>query len=139
MLFAYYLKHRKYVNTKKKKENFVNFSETYSNNDLSALINRIIVISILFQLENYGNKIANFFSKHGLKKGDVVALLMENKPEYIGIWYGLSKLGCITACINSNLRSKSLIHCITVAAPKVLLYGKEFKQGYLIYLFYLNI
>lgn len=80
-------------------------------------------------LEDYANKIANLFQKNGLKKGDVVALLMENKPEYIGIWLGLSRLGVITACINTNLRSKSLIHSITVAKPKVLIYGSEMTQA----------
>ena len=59
------------------------------------------------QFESYSNKIANLFSnKYNLKKGDVVAILMENKPEYIALWYGLSKLGVISALINSNLRSK---------------------------------
>ena len=50
------------------------------------------------------------FEKFHLKKGDCVALFMENKPEYIGIWLGLSKLGVITALINTNLRTHSLKH-----------------------------
>jgi solute carrier family 27 fatty acid transporter 1/4 len=63
------------------------------------------------QVEDYSNKIARLFSeKFNLKKGDCVALFMENKPEYIGIWLGLSKLGVITALINTNLRTHSLKH-----------------------------
>ena len=54
---------------------------------------------------------------------------MENRPEYVGIWYGLSKLGVITALINNNLRSKVLIHSIEVAKPKVVIYDEELEQG----------
>lgn len=80
-------------------------------------------------MENYANKIANRFRKQGLKKGDVVALIMENRPEYIGIWYGLSKLGVITACINTNLTRKPLTHSINVAKPKVVIVDSVFAQS----------
>jgi solute carrier family 27 fatty acid transporter 1/4 len=82
------------------------------------------------QFESYSNKIANLFSnKYNLKKGDVVAIFMENKPEYIALWYGLSKLGVISALINSNLRSKILIHSIEIAKPKCLVYGQELREA----------
>lgn len=80
-------------------------------------------------MENYGNKMANLFSeKLNFRKGDCVALFMENKPEFVGIWYGLSKLGVITACINTNLRQKTLIHSIEVAKPKFVIYDEELEQ-----------
>lgn len=79
-------------------------------------------------MENYSNKIANVFAtKYSLKKGDVVALFMENKPEFIGIWLGLSKLGVISALLNTNLRRAPLIHCIKVADPKIVIYGDELE------------
>jgi acyl-CoA synthetase (AMP-forming)/AMP-acid ligase II len=55
---------------------------------------------------------------------------MENKPEYIGIWYGLSKIGVITALVNTNLRSKVLIDSIQLVKPKVLIFGEELKDAY---------
>ena len=54
---------------------------------------------------------------------------MENKPEFVGIWYGLSKLGVITALINTNLRAKVLIHSIEVAKPKIVIYDEELEFG----------
>jgi acyl-coenzyme A synthetase/AMP-(fatty) acid ligase len=44
-----------------------------------------------------------------------VALFMENKPEFVGIWLGLSKLGVITALVNTNLKNEPLLHSIDVA------------------------
>ncbi|KYQ56708.1 Long-chain fatty acid transport protein 4 [Trachymyrmex zeteki] len=78
------------------------------------------------QIEDFSNKIATIFKTHGYKKGDTVALLLENRPEFIAIWLGLNKLGVITALINTNLRKSSLLHCINIAKCQALIYGTEF-------------
>lgn len=75
---------------------------------------------------------ANLFSnKFKLKKGDCVALFMENCPEYVGIWLGLTKIGVISALINSNLKQKSLVHCISVAKAKVVVYSATLEKSIL--------
>ena len=51
------------------------------------------------------------------------------RPEYVGIWYGMSKIGVTTALINTNLRSKVLLHSIEVAKPKLIVYDEELEQG----------
>ena len=38
----------------------------------------------------------------GLSAGDVVALNLENSPEFVFVWYGLIKIGVTTALINTN-------------------------------------
>ena len=84
------------------------------------------------KLENYANQIANIFrEKFHLVKGDCVVLLMENRPEFVGIWYGLSKLGVVTALVNTNLRNKVLVHSIQAANPKVIIYDEELEQAIL--------
>ncbi len=72
-----------------------------------------------------------FQDKFHLKKGDCVALFMENRPQFVGIWYGLSKLGVITALINTNLKNKVLIHSIEIAKPKIVIYDEELEQTFL--------
>jgi fatty-acyl-CoA synthase len=54
----------------------------------------------------------------GLAHGDVVALIMPNRPEYMAVWLGLSRLGITTALINTQLRGPSLLHSLEVAAPR---------------------
>ena len=81
-------------------------------------------------MEDYSNKVAELFQKkYNLKKGDCVALLLENKPEYIGLWLGLSKLGVISALINTNLKHQQLIHSFNVSIPKVIVYSSEFEKS----------
>jgi fatty-acyl-CoA synthase len=57
----------------------------------------------------------------GLSKGDGVALLMPNRPEYFAIWVGISRMGAVVSLINTNLRDAALAHCIGVASAKHLI------------------
>lgn len=81
------------------------------------------------QLNQYSNRVANVFHNHGYKKGDIVGLLLENRPEFVGTWLGLSKIGVITPLINTNLLGPSLLHSITVAQCTALIYGESFTDA----------
>ncbi|XP_071450747.1 long-chain fatty acid transport protein 4-like isoform X2 [Hetaerina americana] len=82
------------------------------------------------QVEEYSNQVAAAFKAQGeLKPGDAVALFMENCPEYVCIWIGLSKIGVITALINHNLKKEPLTHSIKAASSKLLIYGIELDEA----------
>ncbi|XP_044596471.1 long-chain fatty acid transport protein 4-like isoform X2 [Cotesia glomerata] len=81
------------------------------------------------EIEDLSNKVAYVFKSHGYRKGDVVALLMENRPEYVAIWLGLSKLGVTIPLINTNLRKTSLLHCINVARCQALIFSDELSES----------
>jgi fatty-acyl-CoA synthase len=61
----------------------------------------------------------------GLGKGDVVALLMPNRPEYYAIWLGLTRTGTTVALLNTNLASASLAYCIDIVAPRHVIAAAE--------------
>ena len=67
------------------------------------------------------NRYARWAARQGVKKGDVVALLMPNRAEYLCIWLGIAKAGGVTALINTNLAGASLAHCINVVAAKTII------------------
>jgi len=67
----------------------------------------------------------------GYHKGDVVAVFMESRLEFVGTWLGLAKLGVVTALINFNLRLETLAHCINSSRSKALIYGSELADGML--------
>ncbi len=54
----------------------------------------------------------------GLAPGDVVGLLMPNRPEYLAVWLGLTRVGVIVALLNTNLRGEPLEHSVTIVRPK---------------------
>lgn len=67
------------------------------------------------------NQIAHWALSQGFKAGDAVALFMENAPDYVATWFGLSKVGIVTALINSNLDGSGLAHCLNIASAKAVI------------------
>lgn len=82
-----------------------------------------------FQIDKYSNRIADVFQKAGFVKGDAVALMMPNKPEFVATWLGLGKIGVITALVNTNLRLQVFTHCLNIANVKAIIYGQELTSG----------
>jgi fatty-acyl-CoA synthase len=58
--------------------------------------------------------------RHKLGKGDTVALLMANRPDYLAIWLGLAQSGATVALLNTNLTGAALLHCIRAAGAKTV-------------------
>ncbi|XP_054942711.1 long-chain fatty acid transport protein 6 isoform X2 [Physeter macrocephalus] len=77
-------------------------------------------------VDKRSSRVAHVFLNHStLKRGDTVALLMSNEPDFIHVWFGLAKLGCVVAFLNSNIRSVSLLHCIRSCEPRALVVGAD--------------
>ena len=56
-------------------------------------------------LNEITNKICNAVHKEGIKKGDRVAIMLPNRPEFILFWFGLNKLGVSMVPINIDFTS----------------------------------
>ncbi|XP_056134639.1 long-chain fatty acid transport protein 2-like [Lampris incognitus] len=80
--------------------------------------------------DEQSNKVARALQTHaGVKAGDSVALLLGNEPFFIWMWLGIAKLGCTAALLNSNIRSKSLLHCFSCCDAKVLVAAAELQDA----------
>ncbi len=77
-------------------------SETFTYRDLVARANRY----------------ARWAVAQGLRQGEVVCLLMPNRPEYLAIWLGITSAGGAVALLNTNLAGASLAHCVDLVEPK---------------------
>ena len=73
------------------------------------------------EFEARSNRVANWALAQGFATGDAIALVMENRPDYLAIWMGLSKVGVVTALINSNLDGAGLTHCINIVGAKAII------------------
>jgi fatty-acyl-CoA synthase len=76
-------------------------------------------------LAERSNRYARWTLAQQLTKGDTVCLLMPNRPEYMAIWIGITRMGGIAALLNTNLLGPSLAHCIDLVAPKHLIVAAE--------------
>ncbi|HEX3919338.1 MAG TPA: long-chain-acyl-CoA synthetase [Caulobacteraceae bacterium] len=77
------------------------------------------------ELDALANRYAHWAELAGLRRGDVVALLMPNRLDYLPIWFGLSKLGITTALINNQLTGDALAHCLNVSAASHCLVDED--------------
>ena len=85
--------------------------------DTPALLSDIETLSFR-QLAERSRRYARWAMAQGLQKGEVVALVMPNRPDYLAIWLGVTRVGGVVALINTNLRGPSLAHCLAVARPR---------------------
>jgi len=77
------------------------------------------------EMDALANRYAHWAENIGLRRGEVVALLMPNRLEYLPIWYGLSKVGVATALINNQLTGDALSHCLNVSGAAHCLVDEE--------------
>lgn len=79
------------------------------------------------------NKAANFLYAQGVRPGHVVALFIENSPQFIFAWLGLLKLGATAAFLNPNLQGASLVHVLKVSgSSKVIVQASPAAQKQLL-------
>ncbi|MEM7018279.1 MAG: AMP-binding protein, partial [Pseudomonadota bacterium] len=75
------------------------------------------------------NRLAHVLKDQGVKKGDCISLLMENRIEQLAVIFAGVKLGAQVGLINTNLRGRPLIHCITVTESSKCIVGEELADA----------
>ena len=75
---------------------------------------------------------ASGFLGLGLEKGDRVAIMLDNGPEFISAWFGLATAGLVEVPLNPELGSERLLHAMrnsrAVAAVVDVRYIAQFAQ-----------
>src|SRR5690606_6275503 len=70
------------------------------------------------ELNGRANRYARWARAHGVGKGDTVCLLMQNRPEFVAIWLGITRAGGVVGLLNTNLTGTALAHCFNIVSPK---------------------
>lgn len=73
----------------------------------------------------WANRFAHFFRAQGLKKGDNICVLLENRPELLAVLVGANKLGVACAMLNTSQKGKVLDHSISLINPQMIVVGEE--------------
>ena len=72
------------------------------------------------------NRFANLLLSRGLKKGTKVALLLMNCLEWLPLYFGILKAGCIAVPMNFRYSADEIKYCLDLADVEVLVFGPEF-------------
>lgn len=76
-------------------------------------------------LNDWANQLAHYFVAAGFQKGDVIALMIENRPELVVTVIALAKLGIISALVNTSQNGQVLAHSINLVEAKAVVVGEE--------------
>ena len=76
--------------------------------------------------ERESSRVAAGLQEIGVGKGDKVAIVMKNRPEFLFLWFGLSKLGAIEVPINIAHRGNLLTYMLDKADCRLLVTESAF-------------
>src|SRR5947208_3407097 len=73
------------------------------------------------ELDRQINRAANAFLGLGIRRGERVALMLPNRPEFLYAWLGLNKIGASMVPINTAFRSREAQYVIDHSESRFLL------------------
>jgi len=72
------------------------------------------------------NRFANLLLSRGIQRGTKVGILLMNCLEWLPIYFGILKAGCIAVPLNFRYSSDEIKYCLDLADVEVLIFGPEF-------------
>jgi len=72
------------------------------------------------------NRFANLLLSRGLKRGTKVAILLMNCLEWLPVYFGILKAGCVAVPMNYRYSSDEIKYCLDLADVEALVFGPEF-------------
>jgi len=80
------------------------------------------------ELNDRVNRLANALINQGIKKGDRVAALLYNCPEFLEVYFALAKIGAIFVTLNFRLAGPEIQYMITDSESSFLIFDKHFSE-----------
>jgi crotonobetaine/carnitine-CoA ligase len=106
------------------------------NGDKTFLFHEGRTVSYM-ELNDRSNVAGNAFRSLGVHKHDKVAIMLENCPEFLYVWFGLAKIGAWSVPVNTSLRGEGLSYIInhcdaeTLVVSESCLESVDFVQKHL--------
>ena len=79
-------------------------------------------------LDEASNKVANALIKIGVGKGDRVAMLLPNSPEFVAIYFGITKISAIAVPLDVKYKVDELASLFNDSQPRVLVTESPFLE-----------
>ena len=74
------------------------------------------------------NRFANLLLSRGLERGTKVGILLMNCLEWLPLYFGILKAGCVAVPLNFRYSSDEIKYCLELADVEVLVFGPEFIE-----------
>lgn len=77
------------------------------------------------ELNEWANRCAWALDAAGIRSGDAVGILLDNRPEVLVFVLGIVKLGAVATLINNQQRGDALAHSLRITRPRLTFVGQE--------------
>ena len=78
------------------------------------------------EFEIKADRFANFLLSRGFVKGDKVAILLMNCLEWLPIYFGVLKAGCMAVPLNFRYTADEIKYCLELSDATAIVFGPEF-------------
>ena len=78
------------------------------------------------EFDEKANRFANLLLARGYRKGDKIAILLMNCLEWLPIYFGVLKAGCMAVPLNFRYTADEIRYCLELADADALVFGPEF-------------
>ncbi|MBI5367082.1 MAG: AMP-binding protein [Planctomycetes bacterium] len=82
------------------------------------------------ELDERSDRVAARLVHRGVRPGDNVAVLLDNRPEFLLAWFGILKAGAALVPINPALKPPEIDFIRTDSESRLLLTAQEFDAGF---------
>ena len=80
------------------------------------------------ELHRRVNHTACWLQSMGIQKGDRVAVMMRNCPEFVEVFLACARLGAIFVPINFRLTARELAHIVGNAEPRIFIFDAQYAE-----------
>ncbi|MCQ3803332.1 MAG: AMP-binding protein [bacterium] len=79
-------------------------------------------------LDRYSNRVAHGLAGLGVERGDRVAVMSRNTAEYVGLYYGILKLGAVFSPLNPSYTPAEVARQVDHSTPRVVIAGPGMSE-----------
>jgi carnitine-CoA ligase len=77
------------------------------------------------EMHRWSDHLARQLSDLGVRQGDLVPLMMPNRPEFVASWFALCKLGAVATLINTAMRGPGLVHALNLSNATIAIVDRS--------------
>lgn len=78
------------------------------------------------QLDEMANRLANALSQMGITRGDRVAVMLPNWPEFVCAYYAVARMGVVIVPMNTRFRRREVEHIVSETGASALIVVDQF-------------
>jgi acyl-CoA synthetase (AMP-forming)/AMP-acid ligase II len=80
------------------------------------------------ELEDRSVRLAGALAARGIRRGDPIAILSENRVEYLQVVLAAAKLGAVVACLNWRLTAREIDESLKVVTPSMVVVSPRHRH-----------